>query len=164
MLKAAGISEEESEDILTQARVVYYGQVLKDIGIPAVSLKKYVAAGITCPESFCTHSIDVLSKKTGMSPGTVQRHVDLVCTYLKRPVPKKYTKLQVERGRKELLKIRGITPSVVEKLVPAGIINATLLLESDADTVAAETGIPAHTIREYQAAIQKKRDTAVIQI
>jgi len=164
MLKAAGISEEESEDILAQAKVVYYGQVLKEIGIPAVSLKKYVAAGITSPESFCTHTTDVLSKRTGMSPGTVQRHVDLVCTYLKRPVPKKYTKLQVGRGRKELLKIRGIAPSVVEKLVIAGIINASLLFESDADTIAAETGIPAHTIREYQAAIQKKRDNAIIQI
>jgi DNA topoisomerase-1 len=164
MLKAAGISEAESEDILAQAKVVYYGQLLKEVGIPAVSLKKYVAAGITSPESFCTHPIDVLSKRTGMSPGTVQRHVDLVCTYLKRPVPKKYTKLQVERGKKELLTIRGITPSVIEKLAPAGIINASLLLESDADNVAAATGIPAHTVRQYQAAVQKKRDTAIIQI
>jgi DNA topoisomerase-1 len=163
-LKEAGISDAESEEILTQAKIVYYGQVLKEIGIPAVSLKKYVAAGFTSPESFCTHPVDVLSKRTGMSPGTVQRHVDLVCTYLKKPVPKKYSKTQVERGRKELMKIRGIDAAVIEKLSRSGIINTSALLEADADKIAAETGIPAHKIREYQAAIQKRRDTAVIQL
>ena len=60
MLKAAGIGEAESEEILTQARITYYGQVLREIGIPAVSLKKYVAAGITSPEAFCSHTVEVL--------------------------------------------------------------------------------------------------------
>jgi DNA topoisomerase-1 len=164
MLKAAGVGEEEAAQILTEAKVIYYGQVLKEIGIPAVSLKKYVAAGFTSPESFCAHPVDVLSTRTGMSPGTVQRHVDLVCTYLKKPVPKKYTKLQLERGKKELLKIKGIDTALIEKLSPSGIINASALLEADADKIAAETGIPAHKIREYQEAIQKKRDSAVIQL
>jgi DNA topoisomerase-1 len=164
MLKAAGISEAEAEEILAQAKITYYGQVLKEIGIPAVSLKKYVAAGITSPEAFCSHTVDTLSKRTGMSAGTVQRHVDLACTYLKRPVPKKISKLQVERGKKELLKIKGIDAAVIGRLAPAGIISASALLEADADTVAAETGIPAHKVREYQAAIQKKRDTAIIQL
>jgi DNA topoisomerase-1 len=164
MLKAAGIGEEEAEQVLTEAKVVYYGQVLKEIGIPAVSLKKYVAAGITSPEAFCTHPVEVLSRRTGMSPGTVQKHVDRVCTYLKKPVPKKVSKLQAGRGKKELLKIKGIDEAVIERLASAGIINATGLLEADADTVAAETGIPAHRVREYQAAIQRRRDTAVIQL
>ncbi|HJX55212.1 MAG TPA: DNA topoisomerase I [Methanoregula sp.] len=164
MLKAAGIGEAESEEILAQARITYYGQVLKEIGIPAVSLKKYVAAGITSPEAFCSHTVDVLSKRTGMSSGTVQKHVDLVFTYLKKPVPKKVSKIQVERGKKELLKIKGIDAAVIGRLAPAGIINASALLEADADTVAAQSGIPAHKIREYQAAIQRKRDTAIIQL
>ena len=99
-----------------------------------------------------------------MSPGTVQRHVDLVCTFLKKPVPKKYSKVQLERGRKELLKIRGIDPGITDKLSRSGIINASMLLEVDADKTAAETGIPAHKIREFQAAIQKKRDSAIIQL
>ena len=164
MLIAAGIGEAEAEEILAQARITYYGQVLKEIGIPAVSLKKYVAAGITSPEAFCSHTVDVLSKRTGMSSGTVQKHVDLVCTYLKKPVPKKVSKIQVERGKKELLKIKGIDAAVMGRLASAGIINASALLEADADTVAAQSGIPAHKIREYQAAIQKKRDTAIIQL
>ncbi len=164
MLKAAGIGETESEEILAQARITYYGQVLKEIGIPAVSLKKYVAAGVTSPEAFCSHTVDALSKRTGMLSGTVQKHVDLVCTYLKKPVPKKVSKIQMERGKKELLRIKGIDAAVIGRLAPAGIINASALFEADADNLAAQTGIPAHKIREYQTAIQKKRDTAIIQL
>jgi DNA topoisomerase-1 len=164
MLKAAGIGEEEAARVLAEAKTVYYGQVLKEIGIPAVSLKKYIGAGITSPEAFCTHSPEALSKLTGMSPGTVQRHVELVCTYLKKPVPKKFTKTQIERGKKELLAIKGIDRTVMENLSRAGIINATLLLESDPAKLAAETGIMAHVVQDFQKAIQKKRDTSVIQI
>ncbi|MGA2913348.1 MAG: hypothetical protein ABSE07_07500 [Methanoregula sp.] len=46
----------------------------------------------------------------------------------------------------------------------AGIINATHLLESDAAKVAAETGIMAHVTQDFQKAIQKKRDNAIIQL
>jgi DNA topoisomerase-1 len=164
MLKAAGIGEEEAVQVLAEAKIVYYGQVLKEIGIPAVSLKKYVAAGITSPEEFCTHSPEALSKLTSMSPATVQRHVGLVCTYLKKPVPKKFTKTQIERGKKELLAIKGLDKAMIEKLSRAGIINATCLLEADPAKLAAETGIMAHVIQDFQKAIRKKRDTAVIQI
>ena len=164
MLKTAGIGEEEAAQVLAEAKAVYYGQVLKAIGIPAVSLKKYVAAGITSPEAFCDHPPESLSKLTGMSPATVQRHVGLVCTYLKRPVPKQFSKLQIERGKKELLAIKGMDKTTVEKLSRAGIINATLLLEADTAKLAAETGIMAHVLQDFQKAIRRKRDTAVIQI
>ena len=164
MLKAAGIGEEEAGQVLAEAKAVYYGQVLKEIGIPAVSLKKYVAAGITSPEAFCDQPPGSLSKLTGMSPATVQRHVGLVCTYLKKPVPKKFSKQQIERGRKELLAVKGIDMAMIEKLSRAGIINATYLLEAESAKLAAETGIMAHVIQDFQKAIQKKRDIAVIQI
>ena len=164
MLKAAGIGEEEASQVLVEAKTVYYGQVLKEVGIPAVSLKKYVSAGITSPEAFCDQPHGSLSRLTGMSPATVQRHVELVCTYLKRPVPKKFSKQQIERGKKELLAIKGLDRTTIEKLSRAGIINATLLLEADPAKLAADTGIMAHVIQDFQKAIQKKRDTAVIQI
>jgi DNA topoisomerase-1 len=164
MLKAAGIGGEEAGQVLAEAKTVYYGQVLKEIGIPAVSLKKYVSAGITSPEAFCTQPPEALSNLTGMSPGTVQRHVELVCTYLKKPVPKKFSKQQIERGEKELLAIKGIDRTMIEKLSRARIINATHLLDADAAKVAAETGIMAHIIQDFQKAIRKKRDTAVIEI
>jgi len=53
---------------------------------------------------------------------------------------------------------------MVEKLSRAGIINATLLLEADPAKLAAETGIMAHVLQDFQKAIRRKRDTAVIQI
>ena len=138
--------------------------MLKEIGIPAVSLKKYVSAGITSPEEFCSHPPEYLSQVTGMSPATVKRHVELVCTYLKMPVPKTYSKQQIERGKKELLAIKGMDKVTIEKLSRAGIINATQLLEADAVNVAAETGIMAHVIQDFQKAIRKKRENAIIQI
>ncbi|MFA4824593.1 MAG: DNA topoisomerase I [Methanoregula sp.] len=163
-LKKAGVSEAESEQILTEAKLMYYGQVLKDIGIPAVSLKKYLSAGIITPEMFCERTPEALSKLAGVSPATVQRHVDLVCTFLNKPQPKKIPKLKIEKGKKELLAIRGITDSVVEKLLMAGITNTATLLSADAGTIAAATGITVQKIKDFQAAIQKRKDTAIIQI
>jgi hypothetical protein len=52
----------------------------------------------------------------------------------------------------------------IEKLSRAGIINTTQLLEADAVNVAAETGIMAHIIQDFQKAIRKKRENAIIQI
>ncbi|HUW85477.1 MAG TPA: DNA topoisomerase, partial [Methanoregula sp.] len=164
MLKAAGIGDEEAARVLAEAKSAYYSQVLKDIGIPAVSLKKYISAGITSPDALCTQSPDVLSKLTGMSAGTVQRHVGLVCTYLKKPVPRKISKQQIERGKKQLLAIKGIDTTQIKKLFDAGIINADDLVAADAAMIAAKTGIMAHVIQEFQKAIRKKRDTAIIQI
>jgi len=163
-LKKAGVTDTETDQILKEAKTLYYGQLLKDIGIPAVSLKKYIAAGITDPEMFCNHPPASLSKLAGVSPATVQRHVDLVCAYLKKPVPKKFTNLQLEKGKKELLAIKGLDTMVIEKLFRAGIINATHLLEANAAKVAAETGIMAHVIQDFQKAIRKKRDNAIIEI
>lgn len=163
-LKKAGVSDAEAEQILTEAKLMYYGQVLKEIGIPAVSLKKYLAAGIITPEMFCERTPEALSKLAGVSPATVQRHVELVCTYLNKPQPRKVPKLKIEKGKKELLAIRGVTDSVVEKLARAGIANAATLLTADAGIVAAASGITLQKIKDLQAAIQKKKDTAIIQI
>jgi DNA topoisomerase-1 len=161
-LKKAGVSEAEAEQILTEAKNLYYGQVLKEIGIPAVSLKKYLAAGITNPEMFCDRPADTLCKLTGMSSATVQRHVDLVCASLNISAVKKIPKVKKEKGRKELLAIKGITDTLIEKLSLAEITNAAVLLSADAEKVAQKSGIPVAKIKEFQAAIQKKKD--IIQI
>jgi DNA topoisomerase I len=163
-LKAAGIGDQEAEQLIADANVVYYSQILKEIGIPAVSLKKYIAAGIFTPEAFCTHTPGALSDLTKMSPATVQRHVELVCTYLKKPVPKKISKLTAGRGKKQLLAVKGMTESLIEKLSRADIIDAASLLKADAKSVAAKSGIPEPKIAEFQKILKKKKDTAVIQI
>ena len=79
-LHKAGISENEAQQLLNEAQVSYNGQVLKEIGIPAVSLKKYITAGIISPEAFCSTPPETLSKLSGMGIDTVHRHVGMVCT------------------------------------------------------------------------------------
>ncbi|HUH79637.1 MAG TPA: DNA topoisomerase I [Methanoregula sp.] len=164
LLKKAGIGDEEGEKILAAARIVYYGQVLKGTGIPAVSLKKYLAAGITDPEMFCTLPAETLAGKTGMSPGTVSRHVEIVCRHLKRPVPVKLSRIQIERGRKELLAIRGLTESAVDRLSRAGIIDTETLIAADEAKVSDAAGIPAQKLRDYQASARRKKENSIIQL
>ena len=163
-LKKAGVSDAEADQLLIDAKTVYNSQILREIGIPAVSLKKYIAAGIIEPESFCAHPPAALSDMTGMSLGTVQRHVEKVCKYLNKPSPKKFSKIQIERGRKELLAIGGLGVSAVEKMIPAGILDAESLLAADPVKLAAATGIAEQKIRDYQKAIRKKKDNAIIQL
>ena len=66
-LKTAGIGDAEAGQVLADAKTVYYGQVLRGMGIPAVSLKKYLAAGFTTPGC-------VLRTQTG-DPERTHRHV-----------------------------------------------------------------------------------------
>ena len=161
-LKTAGIGDAEADQVLADAKNVYYGQVLRRMGIPAVSLKKYLAAGFSTPDAFCELNPETLSERTGMSLGTVQKHVGLVHKALNKPVPKKVSKSQTEKGRKELLTIRGLGEQSAEKLILAGIIDGKSLLAADPAAVAAETGIPAQKIREYQIVFRKKKE--IIQI
>jgi DNA topoisomerase I len=164
VLMKAGISDAEAGQVVNEASIVFNSQVLREIGIPAVSLKKYVAAGIIGPDAFCSQPAPALSERTGMSLATVQRHVGLVCAHLNKPVPKKFSKLQIERGKKELLAISGLGAKAVETMLNAGIIDAGALLGADAKKLATETGIPEQKIRDYQKLIQKKKDNAIIQL
>ena len=164
VLKKAGISDVESEQVVNEAKIFFNTHILREIGIPAVSLKKYIAAGIVEPEAFCTQPPLTLSELTGMSLATVQRHVEKVCEYLKKPVPKKFSKLQIERGKKELLALSGLGAKAVETMLTAGVIDTGALLAADAKKLAAGTGIPEQKIRDYQKLIQKKKDNAIIQL
>jgi DNA topoisomerase-1 len=164
VLKAAGIGEQEAEQILAEAKVVYNSQILKEIGVPAVSLKKYIASGIITPDAFCANTPSALSELTGMSLSTVQRHVALVCTYLNKPVPQKVQKPAIERGKKQLLTIKGLTEPMVAKLFHGGITDAESLLLADTKTLAETSGIPEQKIAMFQKILQRKKDTAVIQI
>jgi DNA topoisomerase-1 len=158
VLKNAGICEAEASQVLAEARTVYYGQVLRDMGIPAVSLKKYLTAGFTTPDAFCELQPETLSERTGMSLGTVQKHVALVCKALNKPVPKNVSKLQTEKGRKQLLTIKGLGEQAAEKLILAGVTDGKSFLAADPQAVAKDTGIPEQKVRDYQALFRKKKD------
>jgi DNA topoisomerase-1 len=173
ILQKAGIGETEAHDLLAEARITHNGQILKEIGIPAVSLKKYLAAGILSPEEFCTIAPDTLSSRTGMSAATVNRHIGLVCEYLHRPIPGgktgPATKTAVKKAapkkksvRKELLILKGMTGSVAEALAKAGIIRADDLITADPADLATRSGADRTLIANFQKQLKKKRE--IIQI
>ncbi|OPX62918.1 MULTISPECIES: DNA topoisomerase I [unclassified Methanoregula] len=157
-LKTAGIGDTEAEQVLAEAKSVYYGQVLREMGIPAVSLKKYLAAGFITPDAFCDLKPETLSERTGMSLGTVQKHVEMVCKALGKQAPKKVAKTQTERGRKELLTIKGVTEQIAGKLILAGVTDGKTLAAADPAAVAKETGIPVQKVRDFQAIFRKKKE------
>ncbi|MFA5331604.1 MAG: DNA topoisomerase I [Methanoregula sp.] len=177
-LQNAGIGEKEAQDILSEARFTYNGQVLKEIGIPAVSLKKYLVAGVTSAESFCTTPASDLAGITGMSVATVSRHIRLVCEYLhhpapagktetrKKPAPKpkaaKTAKPKTKKVLKELLILKGMTPAVADAFAQAGITKADDLLLADPKELAARTGMDHTLVTSLKTQLQKKRE--IIQI
>ncbi len=150
-LKKAGIGEKEAATLLERSRAICNERTLRDAGIPAVSLKKYLEAGISSPDDLCSLPIPYLSSKTGINPETVHRHVGMVCRHLGRPVPPKVAKTMLERGRRELLAVPGIGEATLEKLLRAGVYDAATLRGADPERVAAESGIPAATIHEFIA-------------
>ena len=164
VLRKAGISEQEAAQVLGEARSVHTMQTFREIGIPATSIRKYHAAGISSAEDFCTLHPVMLAQRSGISLDTVYRHAGLVCGHLKRPAPKKMTKLQLEKGRKELMAIRGMSDAMILPLLQAGIADASGLLAADIKTVSASTGIPFDTISGLQASARKIKDNEIIRI
>jgi DNA topoisomerase-1 len=150
-LIAAGIGEKEALLLQGEAKRLSSERRMREIGIPPVSLKRYQAAGIITPEELISFHPAYTSQKTGISLETVCRHVELVAQKLNRPFPGRCSKVQLEKGRKELLSIPGLGDSALEKLYRVGIISGEALIAADPEAVSAETGIPAEKIREYQA-------------
>ncbi len=150
VLRKAGIGEQEAATLQENAKRLSDERILREIGIPAVSLKKYFEAGIHSPDDFTGLHPAYISIKSGIGPDTVFRHVDLVCRALSRPVPEKITKSQLEKGRQELLTVRGVGEATLEKLYRAGIIDKKTLCSRPADGISSASGIPEEKIREYR--------------
>lgn len=148
-LKRAGIPETAANELLDEARRLSSERALREAGVPSVSLKKYLEAGISSPEDLCYLPIPYLAGKTGINPETVHKHVDLVCRYLGRPTPPKITRQVIERGRKELLGVPGLGEATLQRLYLAGVYDAKTLLEADPEMVSSITGIPKARIHDY---------------
>jgi DNA topoisomerase-1 len=164
VLRKAGISEQEAAQVLGEARSQNTMQTFKEIGIPATSIRKYHTAGISSPEEFCTLHPVLLAERSGISPDTVYRHADLVCGYLKRPAPKKMTKLQLEKSKKDLMAVRGMTDAMILPLLQAGIADTGSLLAASVPALSASTGIPSQTISGLQTSAKKIKDNEIIRI
>jgi DNA topoisomerase-1 len=149
-IRNAGIGEKEAAALQKEAKKISNERILKEIGIPAVSLKRYQAAGIITPDDFLLYHPAYISQKAGISPDTVCRHLDLIGASLDRPVFGRCTRGQIDKGRAELLSVHGLGEASLEKLYRAGIINGATLLAADPEKTAPITGIAADKIREYQ--------------
>ena len=156
-LHASGIGEKEAATLLQAATALCSDRQLRAMGLPAISLKKYYAAGIARPEDFLALPPAAIMLRTGISPDTVHRHVELVCAALGQPAPKRTTKGQLERGRAELLAIPGVGESTIEKLYSGGVIDAATLVRADARAVAEGSGLPVRKIQDFQALASSPR-------
>ncbi|MFA7562579.1 MAG: DNA topoisomerase I [Methanoculleus sp.] len=148
-LKKAGIPEATGNEILDAVRGLCNERTLREAGVPAVSLKKYQAGGVSSPDDLCYLPIPYLASKTGINPETVHKHVDLVCKHFGRPTPPKLSRTNLERGRKELLTVPGIGEATVDRLYLAGIYDAATLRDANPDEIATITGIPKARLRDY---------------
>jgi DNA topoisomerase-1 len=148
------LSAEEAALLIDEAQAIMNERVLREFGVPAVSLKKYFKAGIIRPEDFCFLHPAYLSLKTGINVETIQKHAGKVCEGLGVRAPEKVSKKQLEKGRKELLAVPGLGEAALEKLYRAGVVDAGSLLLADPETLEAKTGIAAERVGAFIEALK----------
>ncbi|TAJ44153.1 DNA topoisomerase I [Methanofollis fontis] len=157
VLKGAGLSEEEIKGLTAKARAIGTEQRLREAGLPAVSIKKYLDAGLSGPEDFAEIHPAYIAMKSGIRVETVCKHAETACAHIGREAPPRVTRKQVEKGRNELLSVPGIGEGTLEKLAFAGIVDAAGLAAADPDEVAARSGLPEAKIRAYIASIRSQK-------
>jgi DNA topoisomerase-1 len=150
ILKGVGVGEKEADILLSESKKLRAKRELKEIGIPAVSLKKYQAAGVTGPSDLLDYPYVYISAISGVGLDTVYRHVETVASALGRKAPEKYSKARVEKGKKALLEVKGIGEALYEKLLSAGIIEPAQLLETKTDEISRLSGIPSEKLEEFK--------------
>jgi DNA topoisomerase-1 len=153
-LKKAGLTEEEATTLKTEAILFTSKNRLKAMGIPAASLKKYQEAGFVSPEDILSTHPAYISIKTGISVETVTKHFTLIAEALKADLPVKISNKQFEKGREELLSLKGAGEVVLEQFYSAGIVNLKTLIEANPDLAANKSGLSKDKIRQFQAASQ----------
>ncbi|NLV25660.1 MAG: DNA topoisomerase I [Methanomicrobiales archaeon] len=151
ILKKSGLSDEEAKKLRDEAIIFNAKLRLKEIGIPAVSLKKYQESGFITPEHILSAHPAYVSLKSGVSIDTVMKHLSLLANALKKPVPQKLSKKQLESGRQELLSTPGISESSLEHLYHAGIINKKDLQTTDPVKLSLITGLSKDHVKKLQS-------------
>ena len=160
LLERVGITEKEASSILHEAKMVENERLFRDAGVPAGSLKKYFAAGILSPDDLLSAHPVSLAERVGLSPGTIQRHAEMVAKARGKVPPARFTSAQVARGREDLLSIPGLHEADLAKLQRAGIISGRILLAEDLTILSAKTGIAAVKLKGYQAVLRERAKKA----
>ena len=135
------LSEQEAESLIYQAKCIHNKAFLKSLGIPAVSLKKYMDAGFVTAEDFVTAHPAYLSAKTGINIETVYKHTAPVYEARGVKQPAKISKKAFEAGREELLKVKGVGEAMLEKLYFAGITDISALKSANLKELSDAVGI-----------------------
>ncbi len=151
-LKKTGLSEEEAKTLKSEAISLIAKNQLKDIGIPAVSLKRYQEAGFLTPEDIASAHPAYLAFKTGISIETVGKHATLITQSLGKPDPVKISKKAFESGKIELTSLPGVGESTLEHLYRAGIFDKKSLISADPAKVAKSGGLSKDHLKKLQAA------------
>ena len=151
-LKKSGLSEEEATTLKSEAVSLVAKNQLRDIGVPAVSLKRYQESGFLTPEEIASAHPAYLSFKTGISIETVVKHATLITQSLGKPDPVKISKKAFESGKTELTAIPGVGESTLEHLYHAGIFDKKSLISADAAKVAKSNGLSKDHLKKLQSA------------
>ncbi len=117
----SGLNAQEIEKLQVAAKEIVNKEILKEAGIPAISQKKYVLAGIDDPNLFGRLNSAYISLKSGVKPETVSKHQEMICSRLGIIPPQKYTSNRLTKGKAELLGLSGIKDYMIEQLYRNGI-------------------------------------------
>ncbi|MCQ8894213.1 MAG: DNA topoisomerase I [Methanolinea sp.] len=157
LLGEAGLSEKEIADLQGEARKESGMRQMKEAGIPAASMKKYIEAGFCTPESLLSVHPLFIAQKTGISPDTVFRHVELAARHLGRKAPPRVSRAKYAKGRAELLAIPGLTPPIYDSLLACGVYDLETLHEADASRLAAGCGLSPDTVSALRKAAPRTK-------
>ena len=152
-LLEAKLSEAEAESLVTEAKNLVNAARMKEYGVPAITLKKYVNAGLGDPEKFIAVHPAGVSLATGVSVTTICNHQKRVAENLCRPGPEKISKAAFDEGIAPLREKAG--PDVLIPLALAGFYRPAQLAKADAKALAKATGIDVKQIAELQKHAKK---------
>ncbi|MDO5845695.1 MAG: DNA topoisomerase I, partial [Methanocorpusculum sp.] len=153
-LLEAKMSPAEAEKVQAEAKQVSHLAQMREFGVPAVTLKKYAAAGFADPMKFLSVHPAGLSLATGASVTTICSHQKLVAERLCRPAPEKISKAVFDAGTASLAGVAD--PEVLTSLALAGVYSAETLVKADSKTLAKVTGIDPKEITELKRAAKRR--------
>jgi len=155
-LKKAGLSEEEATKLKEESLLLSCKNQMKDIGVPAVTLKKYQAAGFIGPEELLAIHPAYISIKSGVSIETVIKHVTQIAKSFHKEPPVKISKKSLDKGREEILNLKGTTESMLEQLYLAGIYDLKSLKSASTERASKVSGIAKELIKQFQTAAKAR--------
>jgi DNA topoisomerase-1 len=148
-LAKAHLSDDEAYLLVSAARKTRGYSVMKEIGIPAVTLKKYVNRGYDDPSVLLHAHPAGIALATGVSLAKIHEHQTLAAQYLKRSPPDKLSKGEYDRITQGLSAL-GLEGETLAKLAAAGAFTVVRIVNADAGRLAADSGIPREDIEKIQ--------------